>query len=138
MVLLEHRIIYSCTMIEQKGYQLESEDNMAQTYYVSLDSQSASGIIRDAVVEGSFTGECLDRYTRNSPSGSCTVMVFEKHYYRVSNRLTLTVVIDDFDDNTRVHCVSGGGGQSILFNFDWGAGGSFTSVVQKALAPYIV
>ncbi len=111
---------------------------MSQTYYVSLDTVSASRIISDAVVEGSFTGEVLDTYTRNTPSGVCTVMVFEKHYYRVSNRLTLTVVIDDFDNSTRVHCVSGGGGQSILFNFDWGASGSFTTVVQKALAPYIV
>lgn len=111
---------------------------MAQTYYVSLDTASTSRIISDAVVGGSFTGELLDTYTRNTSAGAVTVMVFEKHYYRVSNRLTLSVVIDDFDDKTRVHCVSGGGGQSILFNFDWGASGSFTSVVQKALAPYIV
>lgn len=111
---------------------------MAQTYYVSLDTASAASIISDAVVGGSFTGECLDSYSRSTPSGVCTVMVFEKHYYRVSNRLTLTVVVDDFDDRTRVHCVSGGGGQSILFNFDWGASGSFTSVVERALSPYFV
>ncbi|MBT3318610.1 MAG: hypothetical protein HN389_02435 [Clostridia bacterium] len=111
---------------------------MAQTYYVSLDAASAARIISDAVVEGSFTGECLDSYSRSTSAGSCTVMVFEKHYYRVSNRLTLTVIIDDFEERTKVHCVSGGGGQSILFNFDWGASGSFTTVVQKALAPYIV
>ena len=111
---------------------------MAQTYYVSLDAASTARIISDAVVGGSFTGECLDSYTRSTPSGACTVLVYEKHYYRVSNRLTLTVVIDDFDEQTRVHCVSGGGGQSILFNFDWGASGSFSTVVQKALASYII
>jgi len=111
---------------------------MAKTYYVSLDTATAARIISDAVVDGSFTGECLDRYTLGTPAGACTVMVFEKHFYRVSNRLTLTVVIDDFDDKTRVHCVSGGGGQGILFNFDWGASGSFTSVVERALSPYFV
>lgn len=47
------------------------------------------------------------------------VAVYEKHYYRAGNRLTLTVVLDDFTGRTRVHCISGGGGEG-LFRFDWG------------------
>lgn len=45
------------------------------------------------------------------------------------------MTLDDFTGNTRVHCVSGGGGEG-LFRFDWGAADSFTGVVQKALAPW--
>ena len=60
------------------------------------------------------------------------VLVFEKHYYRAGNRLTLTVTLDDFTGRTRVHCASGGGGEG-LFRFDWGAGDSFEGVVHDAL-----
>jgi len=111
---------------------------MNKTYRVSLGVQEAANVIDSAVVGGSFTGECLDRYEIAAPSGTCVVLVFEKYYGRVGNRLTLTVVIDNFGDATRIHCVSGGGGQSVLFKFDWGASGSFSAVVERALAPYLV
>ena len=51
------------------------------------------------------------------------------------NRLTLTVVLDDFTGRTRVHCISGGGGEG-LFRFDWGAAESFEGVVHDALSHY--
>ena len=67
--------------------------------------------------------------------GTCVVAVYEKHYYRAGNRLTLTVVLDDFTGRTRVHCISGGGGEG-LFRFDWGAAESFEGVVHDALSHY--
>ena len=63
-------------------------------------------------------------------------MVYEKHYWRAGNRLTLTVTIDNMSGRTRVHTVGGGGGEG-LFRFDWGASQSFEGVVQDALAPYL-
>jgi len=50
--------------------------------------------------------------------------------------LTLTVVIDDLTGRTRVHSVSGGGGEG-LFRFDWGAS-KISGVVAGALALYRV
>lgn len=111
---------------------------MNQTYYVKIGVDETEAIIESAVVSGSITGECIDRHLLETPCGKCVVLVFEKHFYRVSNRLTLTVVIDNFDTTTRVHCVSGGGGQSMLFRFDWGAADSFSSVVDRVLSPYLV
>ena len=65
------------------------------------------------------------------------VLVYEKHYWRAGNRLTLTVVLDDFagTDVTQVHCAGGGGGEG-LFRFDWGAAGSFEDAVHRALEAY--
>lgn len=63
--------------------------------------------------------------------------MFEKHYYRVSNRLTLTVTLDNFEDNVRVHYVSGGGGKA-LFKFDWVASDSFGDIVPNTLKSYRV
>jgi hypothetical protein len=111
---------------------------MGDTFYVSLGVQQAAQVIDDAVLSGSFTGECIDNYGAGAPgSGGFILRVYEKHFVRAGNRLTLTVVIDDLSGSTRVHCVGGGGGEG-LFSFDWGAAGSFAGTVVNALAPYRV
>jgi hypothetical protein len=64
------------------------------------------------------------------------VIVYEKHYYRAGNRLTLTVVLDDTTGQTRVYTCAGGGGQG-LFRFDWGAAQSFKNAAFDALKEYV-
>jgi hypothetical protein len=108
---------------------------MGDTFFVSLGVEQAAELIDDAVLRGSFTGECIDSYGAGGQGGGFILRVYEKHYMRVSNRLTLTVVIDDLSGTTRVHCVGGGGGEG-LFAFDWGAADSFSGTVVGALAPY--
>ena len=93
---------------------------MEDSYSVSLGLRECGEAIHAAVTD-SVTGELVDHY--------------EKHYYRAGNRLTLTVVLDDFTGRTRVHCISGGGGEG-LFRFDWGAAESFEGVVHDALSHY--
>lgn len=110
---------------------------MEDTFCVTLTTEDTLRRIDDAVVGGSITGERIDYYPIQSPVGNCIVAVYEKHYYRAGNRLTLTVVIDDFEGRTRVHCVGGGGGEG-LFRFDWGASESFAAIVADTLAPYRV
>ena len=111
---------------------------MDNTFFVSLDPHQTADIVHNAVVKGSLTGEMIDRYMVRPPSGGvCVVMIFEKHYYRAGNRLTLTVVIDDFEGKTRVHSVGGGGGEG-FFRFDWGASKSFAMVAENALQQYMV
>ena len=105
------------------------------SYFVSLDAVDCANRIREAVFD-SVTGEEIDAYAITHPSGGrCIVLVSEKHYYRAGNRLTLTVILDDFGGGTRVRCIGGGGGEG-LFRFDWGASESFEDVVHRALAPY--
>jgi hypothetical protein len=109
---------------------------MNETFFVLLDMRAAMDVIDNAVVGGSITGERIDQYGQAAPGGGgFVVMVYEKHYYRAGNRLTLTVTVDDLTGKTRVHCVGGGGGEG-LFRFDWGASKSFAGVVQQALAQW--
>ena len=111
---------------------------MENTCYVTCSIGQCAELIHSAIVDGSVTGELLDRYEVQSPDGlKCLVMVYEKHYWRAGNRLTLTVTIDNMSGRTRVHTVGGGGGEG-LFRFDWGAAESFEGVVYDALSPYIV
>ena len=79
---------------------------MEDSYFVALGLRECGETI-------SITGELVDHYELTHPGGgTCVVAVYEKHYYRAGNRLTLTVVLDDFTGRTRVHCISGGGGCS--------------------------
>lgn len=111
---------------------------MDNTLKVSVTIDEAVDLIYEAVVNGSVTGELIDKYEINGlDNKKCIVMVFDKHYYRAGNRLTLTVVIDNLQDTTRVHYTGGGGGQG-LFKFDWGAASSFEDIVPRVLKNYIV
>ena len=109
---------------------------MAQSFYVSLSPHYAEARIHAAVVGGSVTGEEIDRFMLDGPDGKvCLVSIYEKHFWRAGNRLTLTVTVDNLQGRTRVHLVSGGGGEG-LFRFDWGASESFESCAIDALAPF--
>ncbi len=108
------------------------------TFFVTLSPEQAAQAIENHIVDGSITGEVIDWYVLEAPSGrSCITAVFEKHYYRAGNRLTLTVVLDDFTGYTRVHAVGGGGGEG-FFRFDWGASSSFSNAPREALAEYVL
>lgn len=111
---------------------------MDNTLKVSMSVDETVKLIYDKVINGSVTGELLDKYEIKSPDNKkCTVMVFDKHYYRAGNRLTLTVIIDNLEEATRVHYISGGGGKG-LFTFDWGAADSFENIVPESLEEYII
>lgn len=111
---------------------------MENTIKVSTSIEETSKIIYEGVVEGSITGVLIDQYEINGPNNTrCMVVVYEKHYYRAGNRLTLTVTLDNFEGNTRVHYVSGGGGEGLL-RFDWWASESFADIVPKVLNDYMV
>jgi len=108
---------------------------MPRTEIYSLSLDEARSMIRRAIVEYNLSGELCDHYVVDSPAGRCETLVFEKHFYRAGNRLTLTVVLDDFTGSTRVHCCAGGGGEGLL-RFDWGASKSFEDEVFSELERY--
>ena len=65
---------------------------MAETFYVSLDLQSAVDAVDKAVLEQSWTGEHIDHYSVPVPgAGSFVQLVYEKYYMRAGNHLTLGV-----------------------------------------------
>ena len=109
---------------------------MANTFTVNLSPIRTAELVRDAVEGKSLTGELIDCHAIGEEDGRrCIVLVFEKHYSRVGNRLTLTVTVDDLSGRTRVHMVGGGGGEG-LFGFDWGAADSFEQMVVSALEEF--
>lgn len=107
-------------------------------FNVSVSPKEAAELIARYIVNGSITGELIDEYINDNPNGKeVIVQVYEKHYYRAGNRLTLTVVIDNIDEHTHIHVTGGGGGQG-LFRFDWGASDSFEDCAYNALSSYVI
>lgn len=106
------------------------------TIRVSLSLEEAVDFIVNRIINDSTDGTLLDKYELMSADNSkCIVMLFEEYYYRVGNRLVLTVTLDNFDGDTRIHYVSGGGGEAL--KFDWGAAKNFENLVPKLLKDYI-
>ncbi len=67
-----------------------------------------------------------------------STLVFEKYYFRVSNRVALIVIIDNTKETTNVRVISTGSSEGMFFNFDWGASKNFTSSVEEILSSYII
>ncbi len=107
-------------------------------FYVSVPPQEAAELINRYIINGSLTGVLIDEYVNDNNDGKAVIVqVYEKHYYRAGNRLTLTVVIDNIDDKTHIHVTGGGGGEG-FFRFDWGASESFEGCAYNALNKYVI
>ena len=65
-------------------------------------------------------------------------LVFEKYYFRASNRAALVVIIDNLKGTTEIRSVATGSSQGWLINFDWGAANDFAGSVRIGLENYII
>lgn len=71
-------------------------------FTISLAIDQAARLLDDAIVGGSVTGERIDSYAVRDENGlRCLVLVYEKHYYRAGNRLTLTVTLENLSAGGR-------------------------------------
>ena len=105
-------------------------------FLVRVSPQEAVDLVDKEIVNGSITGEKIDEHICTTENGrEFRVVVYEKHYYRADNRLTLTLTVDNLQGVTRVHAVGGGGGRGFL-RFDWGASNSFADSIERALYQY--
>ncbi|MHA6259887.1 DUF6054 family protein [Sporosarcina sp. CAU 1771] len=107
-------------------------------FNVNISPTEAMGIIKNEVIQGSISGTLVDSYVRTVDEYQFFVFILEKYYMRSSNRASLTVTIDNFDGETKVHAVASGGGEGVFFRFDWGASANFAGSVEKALSNHIV
>ena len=107
--------------------------------YVSISPKETAKLINDTITNNSVTGELIDEYVNDiSNDTNVIVQVYEKHYYRAGNRLTLTVVIDNVSGKTHIHAISGGGGQGLFRLLDRGSSESFEDSIYDAIYQYII
>lgn len=101
------------------------------------DVASVSSVITDGILGSGISCELIDRADRYFSDGTrATMLVFEKYYWRASNRASLSVLITGGGDRVIVDAVGSGGGTGVFMNFSWGAEDSFCSVLEKILIKY--
>ncbi|MGD6943283.1 DUF6054 family protein [Cytobacillus gottheilii] len=66
-----------------------------------------------------------------------SILVLEKFYFRTSSSASLTVILENFDGETIMKCISAGNGEG-LFNIGWGSGKNFINSVRYPLEGYIL
>ena len=66
----------------------------------------------------------------------CT-FIFERYFYRTDGRATLTVILENFDGENKVRCITSGSAESII-NIDFGASRSFVNWLKEILKDYIL
>jgi len=104
---------------------------------VKLSPSDAANILKAYVIRSGLSNEKTgSHYSRSSDGREAIMMVFEKYYIRNSSRASLSVMIDDLQGFTSVYAIGSGGGQNVLFKFDWGASDNFERLVEKALEDY--
>ncbi|MEN8434363.1 DUF6054 family protein [Clostridium septicum] len=110
----------------------------ADDFRVNLSLKETIRRLDSGIVDGSFTGERIDYYVvMGNDENGVIVLVYEKHFQRAGNRLTLTVTVDNMNGFTKIHSIASGGGQG-LFRFDWGAGEKFTCAPRRVLEDNII
>lgn len=65
------------------------------------------------------------------------ILIFEKYFMRVKNRVSLVVIIDNIDGYTKVKAIGSGGGTGFFSDFDWGASDSFEFSVERLFKEYL-
>lgn len=132
--LKKHLLFYARAL---KSVDAEEAYMSALDFDIRIRPVDAVRLLDDGIVNGSGTGKRIDYYETHNQSGEiCIVVVYEKYYHRVGNRLTLTVIIDNMRGVTHIRSIGGGGGNGVLFRFDWGASESFTNAAWEILGPY--
>lgn len=119
---------------------MKGEKNLnSDNFKVNLSLMDTISKLDNGIIKESVTGEKIDYHiiTGNEISGAI-LLVYEKYFYRVGNRITLTIVVDDLRGVTKVHSIGGGAAQGMLFKFDWGASESFAALPRDILSDYII
>lgn len=109
-----------------------------KNFTVSISPGEAVDIVQSEILRGSISGTLVDHYVRNTGTSEVHVLIMEKYYMRSNNRASVTATIDNLDGATHVHVVAAGSSEGVFFRFDWGAGNSFATSVERALDQYII
>ena len=89
-----------------------------------------SELLKEKIPECGLSCELVDSVSR----GGVELLIFEKHYYRAGNFLSLTLMVSADGDSVVVDSISSGAREGIL-SVTWGAEEDFAMEANAVLAP---
>lgn len=90
-------------------------------------------LIKQEVYNLGISVELIDEIKQSRDDFQVFMLVYEKFYYRSSNRASLSILITGDTNDSKIDVVSSGGGQGWLFKFSWGAEKNFVNGLRKIL-----
>ena len=91
------------------------------------------------IIDKKLNDEEVDRTSFDLGNGnSIEIGVYERYFFRTSNRGGLIVTADNIEGYTKVKLVSTGTSEGVFFNFDWGAGDKYIDTIKCILEAYII
>jgi len=106
--------------------QLEGNYSLDQTLKIIKDELPKLGVSLEFVDEGYI----------ESDTGLTYLIVYEKYFMRVSNRVSLSIMLSEVKSKTQIVAIASGASQSVLFSFDWGSEEDFVSDFKRLMYEY--
>ncbi len=103
------------------------------TMHGSGNASQIAELLAEEIQNSAMSCELIHSTSRLVNGVWMYVMVFEKYYFRSSNRASLTVALSVYNDELVVDIIGAGGGQGALFRFSWGTEEDFVASAQHIL-----
>ena len=90
-----------------------------------------TAILKENIPECGLSCELTDSVSR----AGVELLIFEKHYYRAGNYLTLSILVTSENGLVIVDSIASGAREGVLFDVTWGAEEDFAEEPFQILAP---
>lgn len=91
--------------------------------------------IRNELPNTALSLELVDEGVIQSNS-DVYLIVFEKYFMRVSNRVSLSIMLSEVNHRTQIIAIGSGAGQGPIFKFGWGSEEDFVADFVRFMERY--
>lgn len=109
-----------------------------KTIFLDIKIDTVLKLLKEKIEKKSITCNLVDKYKQTINDKIIYILILEKYFIRVENRITITIVIDDFEGKTRIHFKAAGGSASFITKFDWGAADKLEQEVYSIFEKHII
>ncbi len=106
-------------------------------FYVDLSIEDAAREVTLGILDEGETNKVVSEYGDLKAENGFYILVFEKKFFKSSNKASLTVCLHKADEKTRVYSISSGGAKWVLFNSTGQEVEKFEMVPRSVLKEYI-
>ena len=135
-----HELYYQEELEEGNENNIDNEefydDNELDSILVNLSVEQAVNLIEKGNLGASFVIREI-RNIRFSENKNCVVIIAEKYFYMVKGYVSVTIIIDNAEENTRIQICASGGGEGII-GFEYGREEKFENEIIDVFEKYII
>ena len=135
-----HELYYQEELEKESENNIDNEENYDDydfdSILVNLSVEQAVNLIEKGNLGASFVIREI-RNIRFSENKNCVVIIAEKYFYMVKGYVSVTIIIDNAGENTRIQICASGGGEGII-GFEYGREEKFENEIIDVFEKYII